>query len=284
MISDYIRTSSVSEVVDALVEYQPWGRILAGGTDILPKTRGVRQKKSIPLVFIDVNRISDFRTIKMENGWLVIGPAVTIRDLIYSNLIKEEAPVLAQAAALIGSTEIRNRGTVGGNIGSKNASADLLIPLIGLKAIVEICDTAGRREMNLEEILRKSVKDLGRRLVITAIKIPTGQAAYFGYKRWSRESMGRSYLSVMVIISPEIKAGSYRLKAIVGGGGLWPRSVEAVMPVQQLSATKSLTLLVKLLVEKGEKTNRRNMGDYRRQIMEVLLREALYTACEGGRF
>lgn len=264
-------------------ENRPWGRILAGGTDILPKTRAARHNKSLPLVLIDIKRIDDLRGIREENGWLVIGPATTLSELAASCPVRSRAPVLALAAGQVGSPEIRNRGTVGGNLGSKNTGADLLVPLAGLGAVVEVCDSAGPGELPLQELLSTAWQDLGRRLVLTAVKVPLARPAAWGYRRWARESMGRSWVSALAGLEPQGDAKNYRFTAVLGGAGLWPRVLENIVPAEDLFDPEARLALAGRAAEEILSASGRQRDDYRCQVARAGLSEALELAGRGVR-
>lgn len=277
LIKEYIKAQNVAEAVQALNNHLPWGRIMAGGTDILSKTAATRYQEDKPIVYIDIKRINELKQIRMDDDWLVIGPVVTLHELIDNEAIKINFPALAEAAAQVGSKEIRNRATVGGNIGSKSAGADLLVPMIALGAIIEICDTQGRREMLLEEFLGSGVTKLGRRIIITAIKIPTAKLLSYGYRRWSKESMGRAFLSVVVSIAQGDLTGSFRVSAVAGGTGLWPRRGEAVLTEADLYDSTASDKLIKQLNEHLDQSNA-SSNEYQRQLLNVLIKEALTIA------
>lgn len=279
MIADYFKAQSVSEALQALEKNQPWGRIIAGGTDILQKTRATRHKRANPMVFIDIKRINELKGIHPVNDWLAIGPATTLDELIKNDLIQAHVPVLAQAASHVGSMEIRNRATVGGNIGTKSANADLLVPLIGLGARVEVTDLNGRREMPITELLAEGLEGLGRRLLITAIRVPAKQPVACGYQRWSKETMGRAYLGTMVSLEAN-DPGMYRVRVVFGGTGLWPRLFEADVPAEQVFNGGAL---IERVVEEKLGASRREDDFYRRQLLPVLIGEALDIAIKEGK-
>jgi carbon-monoxide dehydrogenase medium subunit len=280
MISGYIRTQNVLEAVQALDKNLPWGRIIAGGTDILSKTMATRHKQDKPLVYIDIKRINELREIRIEGDCLVIGPVTTLHQLIDNTLVQTGFPVLAQAGVEVGSAEIRNRATVGGNIGSKSANADLLVPLIGLGAKVEIGDLEGRREMLLEDLLGQGLAGLGRRMIITAIKLPVSQLLAYGYRRWSKESMGRAYLSIMVGLKAGEQAGTYGVVIVSGGNRLWPRRFEENVAEADVFDADISSALIRRAIKERLGSSNLIPTEYQIQLMEVLMQEAFTTAAK----
>lgn len=275
MIANYIKAENLGQALQALDQNQPMARVLAGGTDIMQKTRAIRRKKSNDIVFVDIKAIEEFKGIRREDNNLIIGSATTLDELIRNEMIAAEAPDLVLAARYVGSLELRNRATVGGNICTKNPAADLLVPLIALGASIEICDLSGRKEIMLEELLDGKLKGFGRRVLITAIKVPVGQSCSTGYRRWTRESMGRAYLSVMV--NMKLSTDTYQLKVVIAGASLWPRSFDVAISTSKDDRT---ALIRQVVLEKlGSADN--DSDAYRVQLTQVLLDEALDIAIKG---
>lgn len=280
MIAGYIKAENVGQALQALADNQPWGRVLAGGTDIIQKNRGTRHNKANPMVFVDIKQIEELKGIRMEEDFLVIGANTTLYELINNQMVAQEVPALIEAAEYVGSLELRNRATVGGNICTKNPSADMLVPLLAMDAQVEICDLEGKKLVPLKEIVSTALKGFGRRLLITAIKVPIDHSRVGGYRRWTRESMGRAYLSVMVILDKALKAESdYQLKVVLGGASLWPCSFEVLVPAEKMANNKECLLLLRQIVQ--EKMGAVDKDAYRLQLAPVLIYEALDIAIKG---
>lgn len=280
LIADYIKAESVSQALQALDNNQPMARILAGGTDIMQKTRATRQKNTNDIVFVDIKGIQELKGIRREDDFLIIGPATTLDQLIRNELIAANTPELVQAAGYVGSMELRNRATVGGNICSKNPAADLLVPLIALEARVEVCDLGGRQEVPLSEIIEGRLKGFGRRRLITAIKIPMKQLLSTGYRRWTRESMGRPYITVMAVMQAAEK-DKLTLKVVIGGAGLWPSSYDGIVSRETLGNMESCMTFCEVIV--GDKLSVADNDDtaYKVQLARVLVYEALDIALKG---
>jgi CO/xanthine dehydrogenase FAD-binding subunit len=128
-----VRPGTVEEALAALAEHGGRARILAGGTDLV-----VRLKDGLetPEVLVSLASCAGLRDIRERGSEIVAGPLVTHEDLARSPLVQRVAPVLAHAAAEVGSVQIRNRGTVGGNLVNASPAADLVPPLVVLEAVV----------------------------------------------------------------------------------------------------------------------------------------------------
>lgn len=272
MITAYERVFSISEAVQALEKFRPWGRILAGGTDLLPKNKHNYYDISVPLVFVDIKRIPELKGIYLDNNWLVIGSNTTLNELINDKLVQTYVPMLAQAGSKVGSSEIRNRGTVGGNIGSKNAKADLLVPLIAYGAIVELYNLAGKQELSLNTLSPEIIRSLGSEKVLAAVKVPLAKSVVWGYNRWNKKSMGRLFVSVMVGLE-RINEGDFcRLITVLGGTGRWPRRAEEVITAEIILDQEESTLLVEHIVSQ---TSPIDKDEYWLRIAQIVLTEAI---------
>ncbi len=127
------------------------GRVIAGGTDVIPQMRDGRFQSRC---LIDTTRLEEIRFIKEENGRIKIGSLTTYDDIVQSTLLQREAVALVQASSLIGSPQTRNRGTIGGNIGNASPAGDALPPLLVLNACVHLLTLDGERAIQLKDFLR----------------------------------------------------------------------------------------------------------------------------------
>ena len=143
---DYIRPGNMADAIAALkANDEPY--LLAGGTDLLIglKTRTVK-----PQCLIDLKGIPDLDAIQYDNGFK-LGALTTVRDIEVSPLIREKIPVLSEAAATLGSIQIRNRATVGGNLCHGSPAADMAAILLAMNSKVEIATGNGARTIELDQ-------------------------------------------------------------------------------------------------------------------------------------
>lgn len=150
MWQEYINANDLDDVLQTLSERGERARIIAGGTDLIIEIeRGVR--KDIETL-IDVSRIQDLNRIEMDDQGLIhIGPLVTHNQCVASNLIRERCAPLAEAAWQIGAPQIRNRGTIAGNIITASPANDTIPPLVAAGASVVLKSVNGERTVPLSD-------------------------------------------------------------------------------------------------------------------------------------
>ena len=128
------------------------------GTDALPIAGGqsllvmLRNKLIDPKLLLDLEPLGELRGVKRDSKSISIGAMTTFYDLLSSTEVKTAAPVLAQAASKVGSTAIRNLGTIGGNLCHNEIGSDPPSALLALNASVECLSLRGRRKMPLPTV------------------------------------------------------------------------------------------------------------------------------------
>jgi carbon-monoxide dehydrogenase medium subunit len=146
---DYVTPSSVEEAVAALASLRGAGRIISGGTDLILQLQHREREASC---LIDVTTIRGLSEIKRDGSFVIVGAAATFAQLERHPIIRGQAPVLAQAASWVGSPQIRNVGTLAGNVVNAQPAADGSIALLALDAEAEIANLTGRQWVPLSSL------------------------------------------------------------------------------------------------------------------------------------
>ena len=182
-----------------LKENGPGGHFLAGGTDLVI---AIKEKGLVPKYIVDLKRIPSLSGIREEtDGSLTIGAMTTMRDVEISPVICRRYPFLAQSAAEVGSIQIRNRATVGGNMANATPSADVAPSLLVLGAKARINGTDGERLIDLEDFFRGPGQTVMRpEEILTEVLVPRSDERLVGeYIKFSpREMMDLAYVGVAV--------------------------------------------------------------------------------------
>ncbi len=147
---DYVRADSIEQAVQLLQESDGEGKLIAGGHSLLPL---MKFRLTEPGKLIDISRISELKGVRKAGERIIVGAMTTHREAAADPVIKEHIPVLAQAARQVGDIQIRNRGTVGGNIAHADPAADLPAAAIVLDAELTIQGEDGEETMSLDSFI-----------------------------------------------------------------------------------------------------------------------------------
>ena len=140
---------TIEETVSVLSRYGQDAQLLAGGTDLFVK---MKHRRLVPSVLVNIKRISGLDEIRWDaKEGLRIGALTTIEAIKDSVLVRERFPVLSEAAGVLGTTQVRNLGTLGGNLGNASPSAEFAPPLLILNGSARCAGRRGEREVPLEE-------------------------------------------------------------------------------------------------------------------------------------
>jgi 2-furoyl-CoA dehydrogenase FAD binding subunit len=139
---DYIRADSIEEAVALLKQYGEDAKILAGGQSLLAM---LNIRLAQPKVLIDISRCAPLKYLRAENGYLIVGAAVTQAELQWRAGLAQEVPLLHLALPWISHFQVRNRGTVCGSLAQADPSAELPLCLTALQGEVVLRSSAGRR-------------------------------------------------------------------------------------------------------------------------------------------
>lgn len=139
------RAQSWPEAVRFLAESGPGARPIAGGTDTLPRLQGGR---AAPAHWVDLSGLPG--GLAEVEGVLEIGALVTFETIARSAIVARILPALHQAANVMGSIQIRSRGTLGGNLANASPAGDSIPPLLAGGARLRLLSAAGARELSLE--------------------------------------------------------------------------------------------------------------------------------------
>ena len=219
MWKNYITATTIEETLNALAENGEHARIVAGATDlILELERGVR--KGIDTL-IDVTRIPQLDQISLdEDGVIHLGPLVTHNHCVGSKLIRERAYPLARAAWEVGAPQIRNRGTIAGNLITASPANDTITPLMALGASVTLRSVKGTRTVALKDFykgVRKTVMQPDEMLVDISFPAMNSTSRGTFIKLALRRAQAISIIDTAIILDLEastVKSASITLGAV----------------------------------------------------------------------
>jgi carbon-monoxide dehydrogenase medium subunit len=167
----YARPASLAEAVALLDAHGPDARVLAGGTDLVIR---LRDGSLAPSLVIDLKRIAELRPgISEVGGHLVVSATTVMTDLAADARIRRHFAALAEAAAVVGSVQIRNRATLAGNVCNASPAADTAPSLLVYDATVVAVGPGGTRRIPIDGFfVRSGVTTLARGELVSAIELP----------------------------------------------------------------------------------------------------------------
>ena len=218
--------------------------LIAGGTDIILE---LEEKKISPDVVVNLKSIKELDYVKEDGEFLRIGATASFTKISTNELVLKNANALAQAASKVGSTQIRNLGTVGGNVVTGSACGDTVNALVALDAILVIQSSKGRRETTVEEFYKpnpnpqnsgccyQNLKGLVNDEILTEIVIrKSNQNEFSAFRKLGkRKALAKSIMTVGMRIEFE-NDGSVKNSIIaLGAVGKHPYSVESAQKIIQ---------------------------------------------------
>jgi len=274
----YARPASLAETVALLDRLGPEARLLAGGTDLIIRLRDGTVR---PSVVVDVKRVAELRPgIREAGDRLVIGATTVMTDIMADPRIRRDFTALAEAAAVVGSVQIRNRATLAGNLCNASPAADTAPPLLVYDATVVAVGPDGERRIPLEGFLvRSGLTTLARGELVTAIELPlpARRRAAVHLRRTRRR--GHDLASVTLACSID-EAGVTR----IAYGSVGPRPLLAVDDSGVLAdpgapASATDPILDRLLAGASPSPRSMRAGpDYRLAMLRVLARRGVAIA------
>ncbi len=174
---------------------------MAGGTDLMVELNFDRRR---PERILDLTRVAELEVWRREGDDLVIGAGVTHARLVQE--LAHLAPGLAIAARTIGSPQIRNRGTIGGNVATSSPAGDALPPLVAAGASVELASSAGARSVALTDFCTGPKRNvLADDELITAVRVPVARGPQQFAKVGPRNAMVIAVCSLAVCLDPQAR-------------------------------------------------------------------------------
>ncbi len=194
---------------------------IAGGTDIIV---GLNEGKYKPDTIIDISHLNEFRYIEKNGDVIRIGALTTFSELQYSDIVLEYARALSVASSMVGSPQIRNAGTIGGNVGNASAAADTSTVLMALDATVFILNSNGetRTEKINDLVIRPNTTTLKQDEVMVAFEFKVSSNTKSGFaKVGSRTGVTISKMNACLIIQ-EVNGITTDVVVSLGAVGLKP--------------------------------------------------------------
>jgi CO/xanthine dehydrogenase FAD-binding subunit len=241
---EVLRPTSLDDALRLRAQH-PEARVIQGGTDVMVE---LNFGHSRPPALLDLSDVDELRGWSRDDGTLVLRAGLTYTEAMTSPLAGL-LPALAEASRTVGSPQIRNRGTIGGNLGTASPAGDALPPLLAERAVVELESVGGTRALPLEEFLLGVKRTaLAPDELVTGVRVrPSGGAQTF-MKVGPRNAMVIAICSLAVVVD----AAEGEARAAFGSAAVTVRRVsvpladaatlpdriaEAAAPIDDVRAT-----------------------------------------------
>jgi len=273
----------VDECLAMLSERGPGTKMLAGGTDLLPQLKNALLK---PPWVVDLSGVPELGGISdAEGGGLRIGATVSARALELDARVRSKYPSLAESAALVGSVQVRNLATLGGNLCNAAPSADMAPPLLALDATAVIAGPSGRRRVPIAsffEGVRRTVLTPNELLVELILPAPRPHSGGSYLRHTPRRELD---IAVVGVASQVALSNGRCTGARIALAAVAPVPLRATAAEQALEGqvpTPALIDRAGTLAQEAARpiSDQRGSAEFRRHLVRVLTRRTLQAALE----
>jgi len=285
---EYHRPTELTEALKLLAELKEGYRIIAGGTDLVPAAR--RGGVSLPnhTHIIDISSIKELGYIVKDDGMIRIGAVTRVSEIGVSAVVKEHVPIVADAASQLGSLQVRNLGTIGGNLCNASPAADIAPPLLVLDAKVNVRGVDGQRLVPVTELFTgpgKTILAAGEILAEIQIPITEATAGSCFIKLGRRNAFTLSIVSVATLV--KVKDGIFD-DVRIALGAVAPTPIRASKAEEYLTGKETS----EQVIDEGAKivagevkpiSDVRASEEYRRDMSYILTKRAINRSVQRAR-
>jgi carbon-monoxide dehydrogenase medium subunit len=276
----FARPATLGETIALLDRHGAEARLLAGGTDLIIRLRDGSLK---PTVVVDVKRVQELRPgIRVTDARLVIAATTVMTDVMTDPRVRRDFEALAEAAAVVGSVQIRNRATIAGNLCNASPAADTAPPLLVYGATIVIAGPTGERRVPLDGfLLRSGVTTLGHGELVVAVELPLPTQRRAGVHLRRTRRRGHDLAAVTLACAVDA-AGVSR----IAYGSVGPRPVLAIddsgILADPLAPEAARDAVLERILADASPSPRsmRASPDYRLAMLRVLARRGVATAVD----
>lgn len=281
---EYLSPQSLPEACALLAQYGESAKVLAGGSDLLVKMKDGLMK---PAYLVSLKNLDSLKAVRYENGTgVVIGALATHNEVMTNPILQERYRSVCEAAHTMAADQIRNIGTVGGNLVNAVPSADLPPILIALNAQARIVGPGGERAILLEDFFLGPGKTvLGSGEILTEIFIPDQPTTGSNYIKFGLRRAG-ALAVVGVASSVTVSDGLCRdVRIVLGAVAPTPiraREAETILREKKISQELMDEAGKVAAAESKPISDIRGSIEYRRNLVNVLTKRSLKAAIERG--
>ncbi len=274
---------SLAEALELLSQKQEALRPIAGGTDVMVMIKdGVLKEKEL----LNLSYVPELNYIKETENKLLIGATTKYREIRRSPLVNAYTPILIEAVRQIGSPQIQNLGTIGGNLGTASPAGDSIPPLFVLNSTVKLQKLGGSREVQIDKFFlgpRKTVRQPDELITEISLEKMEPGSYYFFEKLGLRSANAISIVSAAGIIGLEKTTIKYLRLSLGAVAPTVIRATEAEEEATGKELNENLIHVVAKLASEATKpiTDIRGTAEYRKKATYGIIYEALYKIMKG---
>jgi CO/xanthine dehydrogenase FAD-binding subunit len=273
---DYLAPNTINEACLLLYKYGGKAKLMAGGTDLLVT---MKQKKLIPSYVVNIKGIPnlDYIHYSQEEG-LRIGALATLHSIASSPIIGEKFGLLQTACNKIGTPQVRNMGTIGGNICNGGPSQDSVPALLVLNARLKVVSLQQERIVPIGEFFVGPFQTaLDQMELLTEIQIPTPPPKSAACYQWINKlnEIDETLVGVAILMTAD-STGNVCRDVKIGLCSVSPNPIRAIRSEQILKGKDIESKIIELAARvAAEETSPRSRAQYRRQMTSVLVKRAV---------
>ena len=270
--------SSIEQVLELLEKHKGKAKIIAGGTDIIIH---LREEKISPEILIDISKIEKLKKIECEGNRIKIGSAVRYTQIVEDKLFRDNLYGLYKSCKMVGSPQIRNKGTIGGNVANASPAADSIPPLIALGSELKIASTRGERSVNVEDYFsNNAVYGLKENELLIGIefdKIKENEILSFS-KLGLRKALAISRITLSMLIGLDNEQRIENIRVASGSIGKYPMreiDVEKALLGRKINDDTSKLAIMALHKSMDQRLKGRSTYPYKRRAVISLMEEVI---------
>lgn len=281
----YVAARSIEEALDLMARHGEDGKLLAGGHSLIP---AMKLRLQSPRTLIDLGTVAGLRGTKIEGEQLTIGALTVHADIAASDLVRKHVPGLADAAAVIGDMQVRNRGTIGGSVAHADPAADLPVILTALNASFIARSPAGSRTISVDDFFTDFYTTaLSANEILTEIRVPIPPAGTgTAYAKLPHPASGYVVVSAGALITRQASGACAVARVAVGGLGSGPiRAIPTEMELQGKPLTPQIiaAAAAKAAEDTDPVEDPYASAEYKRHVAPVYARKAIEAALERAK-
>jgi CO/xanthine dehydrogenase FAD-binding subunit len=277
---EYVRPDSRDEALEVLRQRGDDAKILAGGQSLVPM---MNFRLARPAVLVDLNGLSNLMYVRVEDHGLAVGAMTRQRTIEKSALVRDLAPLLAEATPWIGHLPIRTRGTIGGSLVHADPAAEYPVVMVALGAELTLARTGGTRRVAAADFFDTYLSTtIAPDEILTEIRVPSvAPRAGVAFMEISRRHGDFAIVAAAAVVNLD---GTGRIaSARVALGGVGPRPVRGDAAERMLAGQRPTAALVaeastSVMAATDPPEDIHASAEYRREMSAVFTRRALTAA------